>query len=82
MDEADVIGATAYPYTGEVLVEVTGRDAEGYLVVTSYQFEYADGELRAKQPIEPPHVDAVRRALAEKDYALASEPPVGSVGEE
>lgn len=71
--DEDVIGASAYQFTDEVLVEVTTRDTEGYVVVNSYQFERTGQGLRPKQSIEAEHRDAVVGALTEKDYVLGGE---------
>lgn len=64
-----IIGATAYPYTQEVLVEVTCRDAEKDIVVYSYAFE-PDGEgiVRPFETVPDRHHEVVVEALAEKDY--------------
>ena len=73
--DEDVIGANAYPFTDEILVEVTTRDADGYLAVHSYQFERTEQGLRPKGSVEAEHRDAVVEALVENDYALEGGSP-------
>ena len=70
MTDEDVIGTNAYPFTDEVLVEVTSRDADGYLVVYSYQFERTEQGLRPKGSVDAGHRDAVVEALVKNDYVL------------
>lgn len=72
-----VIGATAYPYRHEVLVEVTCRDDEKDLVVYSYAFEpNGEGTVRPFETVPARHREVVVDALAEKDY----EPETGLTG--
>ena len=73
--DEDVIGASAYPFGDEVLVELTVRDEDGYLAVHSYQFERTEQGLRPKEPVAPDHRDAVVEALAENDYVLEGGSP-------
>lgn len=68
-DNEAIIGATAYPYTYEVLVEVTCRDAEEDLVVYSYAFEPQDeGIVRPHETVPDRHREVVVDALAEKNF--------------
>lgn len=68
-DDETVIGATAYPYSQEVLVEVTCRDAEDDLVVYSYAFEPDGNEtVRPHESVPDRHREVVIDALAEKDF--------------
>lgn len=68
-EQESVVGASAYPYSHEVLVELTCRDAEGHLVVYSYPFEpHDDGTCRPVEAVPDRHLEAVTDALAEKDY--------------
>lgn len=75
MPDEEILGTAAYPYAEEVLVEVTARDEEGYLVVHSYQFEYADDVVRPKEEVDPDHRAAVREALERKGYGLEGSRP-------
>jgi len=67
--EEAVVGASAYPYSHEILVEVTCRDPEKGLVVYSYAFEPGDdGTAATVQPVPDRHCEAVAAALAETEY--------------
>lgn len=67
--EEAVVGASAYPYSHEILVELTCRDPEEGLVVYSYAFEPGDdGTASAVQPVPERHCEAVEAALAEKEF--------------
>lgn len=64
-----MIGATAYPYANEILVEVTCRDADDDLVVYSYAFDPGDdGTATAAETVPDRHSAVVEEALIEKDY--------------
>lgn len=68
-DQETVIGATAYPYAREVIVEVTCRDGDDHLVVYSYAFESSGGAtVRSVETVPDRHCGAVADALAEKDF--------------
>lgn len=68
-EQESVVGASAYPYSHEVLVELTCRDPEGHLVVYSYPFEPPDdGTCRAVETVPDRHREPVTDALAEKDF--------------
>lgn len=68
-EQETVVGATAYPYSHEILVEVTCRNGQEDLVVYSYQFESADdGQVRPVEAVPRRHGEPVEAALAEKDY--------------
>lgn len=67
-EQEAVVGASAYPYSHEVLVEVTCRDVDDHLVVYSYPFDPGeDGLVTPVEPVPERHREVVRDALAEKD---------------
>lgn len=67
--EETVVGASAYPYAHEVLVEVTCRDEDDHLVVYSYPFDPdEDGTAVPVDTVPERHCQTVTDALAEKDY--------------
>lgn len=69
-----IVGATAYPYSHEILVEVTCRDGDDDIVVYSYPFEPSgDGEARPVEAVPRRHGEPVAEALAEKDFEPASD---------
>jgi hypothetical protein len=69
-----VVGASAYPYSHEVLVEVTCRDAEDHLVVYSYAFDPGeDGAVSPVEPVPERHREVVAEALAEKGKEPATD---------
>jgi hypothetical protein len=73
-DDEAVIGATAYRYAHEVIVEVTCRGADDDLVVYSYAFRSDDdGELRPAGTVPDRHCEVVADALAEKDVEPATD---------
>lgn len=73
-DEEAVTGATAYPYTGEILVEVTCRDDEDDLVVYSYAFESdEEGTVEPSETVPDRHREIVVDALARKDLEPTSD---------
>ncbi|WP_459192728.1 hypothetical protein [Halosimplex sp. J119] len=65
-----ITNCAVYPYDGELLVELTGVDDEGVIVVVSYQFEVPAGgsAVEPRGPIEPEHVPHVRDGLSENGY--------------
>jgi hypothetical protein len=68
-EQEAVVGASAYPYANEVLVEVTCRDADDHLVVYSYAFDPGDdGLVSPVEPVPERHREVVEDALAEKGH--------------
>jgi hypothetical protein len=65
-----ITNCSVYPYDGEVVVELTGVDEEGVIVVVSYQFEAPDGRsvVESKGPVDSDHVPRVREGLVENGY--------------
>jgi hypothetical protein len=70
--EQEVITTSVYPYQDELIVELTLRDAENTLIVTSYQFHRpgTDSAVVPKYGIEPDHRDLVEAALVAEGYEL------------
>lgn len=70
----DVSNAQVFDYSGEVLVELHGRTADGEFEVVSYAFTPADDdETRLRSPdIPSAHEDPVRETLAEEGYELGA----------
>lgn len=70
-----ITNCAVYPYDGELLVELTGVDDEGVIVVVSYQFEVAAGSsaVEPRGPIDPEHVPHVRDGLSENGYEWSGE---------
>lgn len=71
-----ITNCSVYPYDGEVVVELTGVDADGIIVVVSYQFETADGRpsVEPKGPVDPEHAPRVRDELADEGYEWPESP--------
>jgi hypothetical protein len=68
-EDEDVVGASAYPYANEVLVEVTCRDVDDHLVVYSYAFDPGDdGLVSPVEAVPERHREVVSDALAEKGH--------------
>jgi hypothetical protein len=68
-EQEAVVGASAYPYANEVLVEVTCRDVDDHLVVYSYAFDPGDdGLVRPVEAVPERHREVVSDALAEKGH--------------
>lgn len=68
-----VVTVGVHEFPGEVLVEVTRRDDEGYIAVRSYQFRENGGGLAPLEPVPDDLEEAVRTALTEKGYEYAAE---------
>lgn len=67
----ELIEVSAYEYEGTVLVELTGRDTAGEIVVRSYEFDAGpDGTARPRESIESADEAAVREALTDTGYTL------------
>ena len=74
--EESIVDATAYAYTGEVLVEVTSRDADGHLVVHSYAFRPEEGTtVTPLEAVPDRHASVVGDALAEKGLETGTDAP-------
>lgn len=70
-----VTGSSVYPYANELIVELTGVDGDGILVVLSYQFEYGDGDVvTPKGRVEPEYAEPVAAALEEQGYRWPGRP--------
>ncbi|WP_436926428.1 hypothetical protein [Halosimplex amylolyticum] len=65
-----ITNCSVYPYDGELVVELTGVDDEGVIVVVSYQFEAPDDRstVEPRGPVDPEHVPHVRDGLSENGY--------------
>lgn len=75
MSGEEVIGADAYAYSNELLVEVTCRDEDGHLAVHSYPFEYVEGDrVEPAEPIRSGHRDPIRTAVDEAGYRFGVNP--------
>lgn len=74
MEGEEVIGASAYEFVEEVLVEVTCRDDDGDLIVYSYPFSGGDnGHVAAADPVPREHRQIVLQALEDSGYDLPSD---------
>jgi len=70
----DVVGATAYPYSREVLVEVTCRDDDDHLVFYSYAFEPCDdGVVSPNESVADRHISVVVDALDDENDDLETD---------
>lgn len=69
-DELPVESASVYPYSDELIVELTATDERGDLVVVSYQFQYESGTdaVEPKQSVDTAFGDEVSTALAANGY--------------
>lgn len=68
-----VTHTSVFPYREELLIELTGQDANGEVVVRTYQFEYAEDQpktVRPKGEIPTGHESIVKRVLDEHEYNL------------
>lgn len=68
-----VTGTSIFPYRAELILEVTGYDADGDIVVRTYQFEYDETDpqrVRPKQEIPNNHASLVEGVLEEHSYTL------------
>lgn len=63
-----ITASYVYEYANELVVELTGEDGNGDIVVRSYQFEPQGDAVEAKTPVEAPFASHVAEALAEKEY--------------
>jgi hypothetical protein len=68
----DVVTVGVHEFPGEVLVEVTRRDDDGYLVVRSFQFETCEEGLVPAEPVPDDVDDVVSDALSEEGYELST----------
>lgn len=69
----DITVTSVVPYSDELLVELTGEDEAGEIVVVSYQFEYAAEQsetVRPKQNLGERHQATIEEALDHTDYQL------------
>ncbi|WP_123539012.1 hypothetical protein [Halosimplex salinum] len=65
-----ITNCSVYPYDGELVVELTGVDEDGIIVVVSYEFD-APGDASVVEPkgtVDPDHVPHVRDGLADEGY--------------
>lgn len=68
-----VTHTSVFPYREELIIELTGQDANGEAVVRTYQFEYAEDPpqtVRPKGEIPSGHESIIERVLAEHEYTL------------
>lgn len=68
-----VTHTSMFPYREELIIEITGKDANGEVVVRTYQFAYDEEQpktVRPKGEIPTRHESIVERALGEHDYKL------------
>lgn len=63
-----ITASYVYSYADELVVELTGLDHDGDLVVRSYQFDPDGDGVSAKTPVEPPFETHVVDALASEGY--------------
>jgi hypothetical protein len=63
---------SVYPYQDELIVELTGEDRDGDVVVISYQFTYlgSTGAVTPKQPVDDKYHDFVAQALTDHGYRI------------
>lgn len=70
----DVIDVSVHPFREEAIVEITGEDDRGEIVVTSYLFDVdASGDAavaRSRTRLGEPVESLVRRELADHGYTL------------
>jgi hypothetical protein len=67
----DVVAMGVHEFPEEVMVEITRRDEEGFLVVRSFQFDYGeDDELLPVQPVPDPFRETVDVALTDAGYVF------------
>lgn len=68
-----VTHTSGFPYRGELLIELTGLDANGEVVVRTYQFAYDEDQAKTVRPkgkIPTAHKPIVERVLDEHAYNL------------
>lgn len=65
-----ITGRSVYTYADELIVELTGVDADGDFVVISFQFDYSEASetVTPKGPVERPYRTEVRRGLTEAGF--------------
>lgn len=70
-DPARITGRSVYTYADELIVELTGVDADGDLVALSFQFEYSEASetVTAKGPVDRAYRSEVSRGLADAGYS-------------
>jgi len=63
-------------YANELVVELTGVDDDGVIVVLSYQFEFVDGRERVqpKSDVDSRYATAVRDCLETHGYTWSERP--------
>ena len=69
-DEVVAVGVHEFP--NEVLVEVTRRNEEGFLVVESFPFEEGEYGLEPTMTVPEEVEETVSSALIEDGYALST----------
>lgn len=72
----EILDVSAYPHGSTVLVELTGRDATGELVVASYEFDVDDADetvVRPRGTIEDTHEAPIRDVLSSDGYTLLAD---------
>jgi hypothetical protein len=68
-ERAKITGESVFRFSGEVLVELTGRTPDGEFLTVSYEFSRDDDIVEPRGEVRQDHVAAVRGALVEAGYS-------------